>query len=95
MSKGTETKKEPESISEATTKQDEIKPLHTGLEKASKNENQEQDDETGVNVIYSIIGHKINKNQRPCYVKYDESLYVVRWYGFKLDEETWEPITHM
>lgn len=41
-----ETEKKTESNSEATIKQDEKKPLNTGVEKDNKNGNQEEDDET-------------------------------------------------
>ena len=46
-------------------------------------------------VIDKIVNHKINRSRRHRYAKAGEPLYLVRWYGFEEEDDTWEPTKHL
>lgn len=80
---------------EATTEQDKRQPLYTGVEKYNKIKTQEEGDVTEEYVIDSIANPKSNNFRWNHYGKNGESLYRVRWYGLKSDEDTWGPISDL
>ena len=46
-------------------------------------------------VIDKVVDHKLNKNRRHKFANVGEPLFLVRWYGYEPDQDTWKPVRHL
>ena len=60
-----------------------------------KDQNNQTNDGTTEFVIDKIVEHQVNKSRRHRYAKHGETLYRVRWHGFDIEDDTWEPVKHL
>ena len=89
---------EVENQPEGSENQQEEGPDTTEQPKETERNNTEQQQEgreTEDFVIDKIVNHRVNRSRNHEYAKYGENLYPVRWYGFKPQDDTWEPTEHL